>query len=230
MSYPTPIINLDFVNSKQLGDKVAFSRLSPRIFTSRLGASITASDGVPCFDHDTTTWASKGLYLRTQETIESTVYAADLASVDLTQLKGAAGEALWNGNRGTIVVDFIVPSLSATTVVAGIGDNANFANSLYMTIEPNGNMTAYGVSQVGVVTANVRAKAVFAFDVDSGSSMSANGNPVTPNTETITTATRNHLSLFLAPWGPYSYSGWMRSIQLYNKRIDDAYLPALSAL
>jgi hypothetical protein len=415
MSYPTPILNLDFVNSKQLGDKVAFSRSSPATFWDRNGVLRTAVDGMPRFDHDPLTGICKGLlvepqmpfletyseqfdqwayqsnitrtanstiapdgattadtlnataamgYVMQSKTIANSVIytgslffkktsgatkfplvylqfsggtmmmfgcilntntgvftsidttpiahnvvdcglywlvyitaqnnatgntngnlyiydaastdgittaspstnggavvwgakiyagtgptsylpsvaspvtrAADLASVDLTQLKGAAGEALWNGAEGTVVVrwsrQFIPVSDTYPTPV--VIDAGSYENRI--SVFGNSYGEIFTQSAIGGIYTNTSlrtgktyplfAAMAYAFKANDHAS-SFNGDDVVANTSVGLPP--NLATMRIGSDVDNCYTHHIRSIQLYNRRIADAYLPALSAL
>ena len=69
MSYPAPILNLNFANAKQLiHPAVSFSRASPGSLRDSNGVMRYVAAGVPRYDHDPLTGICKGLLIEPQVT------------------------------------------------------------------------------------------------------------------------------------------------------------------
>lgn len=163
--------------------------------------------------------------------------AADVCSVDLTKLT-RNGSPLWNGTEGTIVVDFIsnyTPSAANRRIITL--DDGGENNRVTSYIRTNGYIgavsTVGGTSQfdIGNVVAStgLRCKAVYAFS--SGNfGLSVNGGSVLGNRSGSIPTGLGYMRLGVTSSGTGQLNGTIRSVQLYNRRIADAYLPALSAL
>jgi hypothetical protein len=164
--------------------------------------------------------------------------AADIASVDLTQLKGPAGEALWNGKEGTIVIDFdfnSFPISSITAVIASLWYDANNRITLYRYYNNTlrfflrtGNTTYLDQIVSSALEIDKTYRAAFSFSA-TGACASVNGVTSAPSGSITLPTPATRLDLF-----EYAFTtttaGHIRSIQLYNRRIDDEYLSVLSAL
>ncbi len=162
--------------------------------------------------------------------------AADLCSVDLTQLK-RNGNALWTGVQGTLVAEFnrkiAVPVGSYPGVCSLMTDGNNRIN-----ISLNGDAKIVGCSArttsgwqtsltAGAFSPGVLTKVAFAFSANDFSS-AMNGvlgqkssSGLLPSVNTMYVGCgeiSNHLN------------GVIRSVKLYNRRISDADLVALSSL
>lgn len=168
----------------------------------------------------------------------SVARAADVCSGDLTKLVGASGEPLWNGVEGTIVVRAKVP--------AGIpASNAHVLCSLHSGSWGE-SVSLYRVAMSGYIYLSVR---------HSGSTLSTVNKYVSNSTDICIAAAYNSetsafyingelagsatfsgpstlktLSIGCDLSGSQQWCSTIKSIQLYNRRIADAYLPALSAL
>ncbi len=234
MSYPAPILNLDFANAKQLiHPAVAFSRASARSYVDSTGTSRTARAGVPRFTHASATGESLGLMVDPQETIESVVYATDVCSVDLTRLQDAARNPLWTGTEGTIVVDAIAPPTTDESFVMMIGD-ANNRISIDRTAGGGIDFYAYGGSAVtGIIhspTVGASNRFRFCYGFASGAAkLSVNGGNVLSATGLVVPSPLSTLWIGSLV-GVLTWGGTFRSVQVYNRLIPDAYFPALSTM
>lgn len=166
--------------------------------------------------------------------------AADVASVDLTKLVGTGGEPLWTGTEGTIVVDAIVPPVVNPVNYQRLIslDDGTSENRVTLSRSPSngklgiGNVVAgasvfsqYAAaasensSRIRVVIAVNRTEYAWALNGSlEGSASAANGTM------------GGSLKIGCGYDGTFQWGGTIRSVQLYNRRIADAYLPALSAL
>lgn len=167
----------------------------------------------------------------------SVTRAADIATVDLTQLKGAAGEALWSGSEGTIVVDAITaPSIGATQNLINL-DNGSSTDRVILYRLSTGIVAVQNVigsanqwtSQNYETYANsTRLKISMSFSAGAAS-ISLNGASAVVRSGGLLPVI-NYMRVGYRADGTQQWSGTIRSIQLYNRRIADVYLPALSAL
>lgn len=159
--------------------------------------------------------------------------AADVCTVDLTKLT-RNGSPLWTGTEGTIVVDFVFGSKLAASWPVSISDGTS--NNYIACLSSSGsvllsNCVSSGVAQAsishGAASAFSRCKMAFAFASNSFGSSLSGGSVITdtsgsiPVVNTLTVGGLNAVN---------PLSGHIRSVQLYNRRIADTYLPALSAL
>lgn len=169
-----------------------------------------------------------------KSTTSAVVRAADVCSVDLTKLVGPGGEALWDGTEGTIVVDFTV-GLQVSNVRAISLHSGTTSNCIDIGAPANGQLvsrsTVSGTAESylfhGVPIANTRYKIAFAFAVNSQASSCNGGAVVTDASCGVPSVTTLEIGSLISA---LQLNGTIRSLQLYNRRIADAYLPALSAL
>lgn len=165
--------------------------------------------------------------------------AADSCVADLTKLKDAAGNALWTGQEGTIVVDFeittaLTPGVTAVIaqlwydtnnriVVYGFGQEQVLRMAVF-----SGGVRQFDTTILSSASNKTRYKIAFGFSSSGSSGVVNNGTLVFGGSITMPTpATR--LDLFNWNTTPQA-SGYLNSLQLYNKRISDAYLKLLSVL
>lgn len=155
--------------------------------------------------------------------------AADLCSVDLTKLT-RNGSPLWTGTEGTVVVDAL-PLIKKQNIILQLG-SGQWQNRIYAWFNTNGNL-AVNTTIGGVAGCNVlnsfsgdRVRYAFCFS-STGISASVNGgNAVSALGSNFSASTKLYTSM-----DDYtSFPNTIKSVQLYNRRIADAYLPALSAL
>lgn len=162
--------------------------------------------------------------------------AADLCSVDLTKL-ARNGNPLWTGKEGTLVVSFRRDAIVPGLLYPGICSlNSDGWNRITMVI--NGDNQTIGCSarttdgwQVGLTAGlfskKEQTKVAYAFSVNNFAT-AMNGvlgqKSLTGLLPTVTT-------LYLGYEGMLNYlNGTIKSVKLYNRRIPDADLVALSSL
>lgn len=166
--------------------------------------------------------------------------AADVCSVDLTKLT-RNGSPLWTGTEGTIVVDgeLLDEAVASTylpiivlddgTSYNGIGIYRNGSSKqIYATMRVGSVEQLTALASIGAVEKNTMFKAVFAFSVNNSGFSLSGGTPVLDLSCSVPTG----LTTLRLCRSSAANAGArvIRSVQLYNRRIDDSYLPALSAL
>ena len=160
--------------------------------------------------------------------------AADVCSVDLTKLT-RNGSPLWTGTEGTIVVRFSARGGGANRLYTLSDDTGSYTIQgrvlgTYFDINVNNNGTVsldgYNYGYAGYTDACL----LVSYDRSSGEvSYCSNGGSVYSSSG-VTIPLVTQLYIGSNKTGSYYLNGWVRSVQLYNRRIADSYLPAMSAL
>lgn len=164
--------------------------------------------------------------------------AADVCTVDLTKLT-RNGSPLWTGTEGTIVVGFNTPAsfLGDTKTIVQIdsGSDLNrvcgyFGVSGYV----HASVTANGAQSFDVYKTPAiqpSSSVIFAMSFSAiGASLAVNGSSVATGIPSAFPSGLKNLQIGHKANG-LEYSGaTYRYVKIYNRRIADAYLPALSAL
>lgn len=177
----------------------------------------------------------------TLETVASGVTRADdVCSVDLTQLKDLSGNPLWNGREGTVVVDAIIldnPAASTYLPIIVIDDGSlNNRIGIYhngTTRQVYTTMRVSAAEQLSLSSGSAilqlqRFKVAISFAKDN-SAMSVSGSTIQSDSSCNIPNGLATLRLCRDSAGNAA-PRIIRSVQIYNRRIADAYLPALSAL
>ena len=164
----------------------------------------------------------------------SVVRAADLCRVDTTKLLDGAGNALWGGTEGTIVVDFTLGTQLSNVRAVSLHSGTT-SDCIYIGVLANGQLvsrsTVSGTAESylfhGVPVANTRYKIAFAFAVNNQAS-SCNGGPVVTDSSCgVPSTTTLEIGSLIST---LQLNGTIRSLQLYNRRLDNACLQALSTI
>lgn len=165
--------------------------------------------------------------------------AADVCSVDLTKLT-RNGLPLWTGTEGTIVVDAIVPPFIHTSLYQRLisVDDGTSSNRVTLSRAPNTAKLVFGHNAAGTLVFNVYAasasgnsssvKVAIALN-SAGYAWSING-AIESSASSSNGTMMSSLKIGTGYDNLYQWGGHIRSVQLYNRRIADAYLPALSAM
>lgn len=158
--------------------------------------------------------------------------AADVCSVDLTKLT-RNGSPLWTGTEGTIVVKFYPKNMSANCVVCQIDDNTS-NNRVFLLIDSGGSLRqqatingTYYHNVVGTISYDTKNTIALSFQT-SGLTCSLNGSAI--STLSLSSLPTGMNNLRIGRDDAFTFTNTISSLTLYNRRIDDAYLPALSTL
>lgn len=164
--------------------------------------------------------------------------AADICGVDLTRLKDAAGNSLWTGTEGTIVIKGVIPlSISSSSNIICSLDDGTSSNRCYVQLDITGVVYAKIISN-GVQTCTLTLgtpqlgedfSLVVALKDDNNAS-AYNGSLATQSNlgEIPLSTTTFHIGC--NAYGGVQLNSAIKTVKLYNRRIPDEYLPILSTL
>lgn len=164
--------------------------------------------------------------------------AADICGVDLTRLKDAAGNSLWTGTEGTIVIKGVIPlSISSSSNIICSLDDGTSSNRCYVQLDTTGvvyaKIISNGVQTCILTLGTPQLGEDFSLIValkDDNNASAYNGSLATQSNlgEIPLGTTIFHIGC--NAYGGVQLNSAIKAVKLYNRRIPDEYLPILSTL